>query len=123
MTCRQMGHRHQGDDLERTLGFTEAFTIGAGTMIGAGIFLFPGLAGGRAGMAAGVSFAIGAVIAILIALCVSELATAIPKSGGTYYFVNEGVGRAAGAMVGLSLWLGLIFASAFYLVGFGIYLD
>lgn len=118
-----MGHRHQGGDLERTLGFTEAFTIGAGTMIGAGIFLFPGLAGGRAGMAASVSFSVGAIIAILVALCVSELATAIPKSGGTYYFVNEGVGRAAGAIVGLSLWMGLIFASAFYLVGFGIYLD
>jgi amino acid transporter len=118
-----MGDRHQEDDLERTLGFTEAFTIGAGTMIGAGIFLFPGLAGGRAGMAASLSFAIGAVIAVLVALCVSELATAIPRSGGTYYFVNEGVGRAAGAIVGLSLWLGLIFASAFYLVGFGIYLE
>ena len=29
-------------ELERTLGLTEALMIGAGTMIGAGIFVLPG---------------------------------------------------------------------------------
>lgn len=118
-----MAHRHQKGGLERTLGFLEAFTIGAGTMIGAGIFIFPGIAAGRAGAAATVSFGLGAVIAVLVALCVSELATAIPRSGATYYFVVEGVGEAVGAMVGIALWIGLVFASSFYLFGFGVYLQ
>ncbi len=96
-------------------------TIGTGTMIGAGIFVFPGLAAGRAGPAAAVSFAIGAVIALLVALPASELATAMPESGGGYYFISRGLGTLPGAVVGIGLTLGLMFASAFYLVGLGEY--
>ncbi|MXV63043.1 amino acid permease [Natronorubrum sp. JWXQ-INN-674] len=108
-------------ELERTLGLSGGLAIGIGTMIGAGIFVFPGLAAGRAGPAAAASFAIGAVVALLVALPASELATAMPKSGGGYYFISRGLGTLAGAVVGLSLWFGLVFATAFYLVGFGYY--
>ena len=108
-------------ELERTLGLVGGLAIGIGTMIGAGIFVFPGLAAGRAGPAAAGSFAIGAVIALFVALPASELATAMPKSGGGYYFISRGLGTLAGTVVGLSLWLGLVFATAFYLVGFGYY--
>ncbi|MEF8852427.1 MAG: APC family permease [Haloarculaceae archaeon] len=108
-------------ELERTLGLTGGLAIGIGTMIGAGIFVFPGLAAGRAGPAAAASFAIGMVVALLVALPASELATAMPKSGGGYYFISRGLGALAGTVVGLSLWFGLVFATAFYLVGFGFY--
>ncbi len=108
-------------ELERTLGLSGGLAIGIGTMIGAGIFIFPGLAAGQAGPAAAASFALGAVVALLVALPASELATAMPKSGGGYYFISRGLGTLAGAVVGLSLWFGLVFATAFYLVGFGYY--
>ena len=108
-------------ELDRTIGLTGALTIGIGTMIGAGIFVFPGLAAGRAGPAAAVSFGIGAIIALLVALPTSELATAMPKSGGGYYFISRGLGALPGAIVGIGLTFGLIFATAFYLVGFGEY--
>jgi len=108
-------------ELERTLGLSGGLAIGIGTMIGAGIFVFPGLAAGEAGPAAAGSFAIGAVVALLVALPTSELATAMPKSGGGYYFISRGLGTLAGTVVGLSLWFGLVFATAFYLVGFGYY--
>ena len=100
-------------ELDRTIGLAGAVTIGTGTMIGAGIFVFPGLAAGRAGPAAAVSFAIGAVIALLVALPTSELATAMPKSGGGYYFISRGLGTLPGAIVGIGLTFGLMFASAF----------
>jgi len=118
------GERDQGFEveLERTLGLPEALAIGIGTMVGAGIFVFPGLAAGRAGLAATASFAIGAVIALLVALPASELATAMPRSGGGYFFVSRGFGPLAGCVIGIGLWLGLVFASSFYLVGFGYYL-
>ena len=109
-------------ELERTLGLPQALAIGVGTMVGAGIFVFPGLAAGEAGPAAMGSFAIGAVIALLVALPTSELATAMPESGGGYYFVSRGLGTLLGCMVGFGQWLGLVFASAFYLMGFGYYL-
>jgi amino acid transporter len=111
----------EGTELERTIGLVGGISIGVGTMIGAGIFVFPGLAAGRAGPAAAGSFAIGAVVALLVALPASELATAMPKSGGGYYFVSRALGALPGAVVGISIWLGLVFATAFYLVGFGNY--
>jgi amino acid transporter len=104
------------------LGLLPALAIGTGTMVGAGIFVFPGLAAGEAGPAAMLSFAIGAVIALLVALPTSELATAMPESGGGYYFVSRALGPLAGCLVGVGQWLGLVFASAFYLMGFGYYL-
>ena len=110
-----------GSELERTIGLSGGISIGVGTMIGAGIFVFPGLAAGRAGPAAAASFGIGAVIALLVALPASELATAMPKSGGGYYFISRALGALPGAIVGISIWLGLVFATAFYLVGFGNY--
>jgi amino acid transporter len=108
-------------ELERTLGLGGGLAIGIGTMIGAGIFVFPGLAGAEVGTAATASFAIGGLVALLVALPTSELATAMPKSGGGYYFVSRGLGTLAGTVIGLSLWLGLVFATAFYLVGLGFY--
>ncbi|WP_224270549.1 APC family permease [Haloprofundus salinisoli] len=108
-------------ELERTVGLSGALAIGVGTMVGAGIFVFPGLAAGRAGPAAAASFAIGAVVALAVALPTAELATAMPRSGGGYFFISRGLGSAFGTVVGMSLWLGLVFASAFYLVGFGSY--
>lgn len=113
----------EGVELERTIGLTGGLAIGIGTMIGAGIFVFPGIAAGAAGPAAAGSFAVGAVVALLVALPASELATAMPRSGGGYYFISRGMGALFGTVVGLSLWLGLIFASAFYLIGFGAYAD
>jgi APA family basic amino acid/polyamine antiporter len=112
---------HDDAELERTIGLMGGLAIGVGTMIGAGIFVFPGLAAGNAGPAATLSFAIGGVIALLVALPASELATAMPRSGGGYYFISRSMGTAYGAIVGLGLWLGLVFASAFYLVGLGHY--
>lgn len=103
------------EDLERVITLPGALTIGTGTMIGAGIFVFPGLAAGRAGPAATISFAIGAVVALVIALPTAELATDMPESGGGYYFISRGIGVTVGSIVGL------VFAAAFYLVGFGEY--
>ena len=121
-TAPARGNGSGDAELERTLGFGSALSLGLGTMIGAGIFVFPGIAAGEAGPAATLSFALGAVVAILVALSASELATAMPESGGGYYFVSRALGARLGAMVGLGQWVGLIFASAFYLVGTGHYL-
>ncbi|MDX1676256.1 APC family permease [Arsukibacterium sp.] len=123
-----MAHKEQesaatsdNNTLQRTLGLTAATSIGIGTMVGAGIFVFPGLAGGYAGPAAILSFAIGCVIALLVALCTAELATVMPKSGGGYLFISRAFGSFQGFTAGICQWLGLVFASAFYLAGFAHY--
>ena len=108
--------------LERNLGFLEAMTLGGGTMIGAGIFILPGIAAKGAGPASSISFAIAGFVALLAALSLSELATGMPIAGGSYHYVNRGLGSLFGSIVGWGMWTGLMFASAFYMVGFGQYI-
>ncbi|WP_181685444.1 amino acid permease [Halorhabdus salina] len=109
-------------ELARDLGFLEAYTIGLGTMIGAGIFVLPSIAAKAAGPASMISFALGGVVSLLAALSLSELATGMPKAGGSYYYVNRALGPFFGSIVGWGMWAGLTFASAFYMLGFGQYL-
>lgn len=109
------------EELAKDLGPLAALTIGVGTMIGAGIFVLPGEAITRAGSFAIVSFVLGGGIALLTALSASELGTAMPRSGGAYFYVNEALGPLFGSIAGWANWLGLAFASAFYMVGFGEY--
>ncbi|NGP88979.1 amino acid permease [Fodinibius halophilus] len=109
-------------ELARDLGFLEAYTIGVGTMIGAGIFVLPGIVANNAGPAGMISFIIGGVVSLLTALSLSELATGMPKAGGSYYYVNRAMGSFFGSIVGWSMWAGLMFATAFYMLGFGQYL-
>ncbi|SFR61162.1 amino acid permease [Halogeometricum limi] len=111
-----------GGELERTLGFLEAMTLGGGTMIGAGIFILPGIAARNAGPASSISYAIAGLVALLAALSLSELATGMPIAGGSYHYVNRALGGLFGAIVGWGMWTGLMFASAFYMVGFGQYI-
>jgi amino acid transporter len=110
------------EELAKDLGPLAALTIGVGTMIGAGIFVLPGAAITEAGWFAVISFVLGGAIALLTALSASELGTAMPKSGGAYYYVNRGLGPLFGSIAGWANWLGLAFASAFYMVGFGQYI-
>jgi len=110
------------EELAKDLGLVSAMTIGIGTMIGAGIFVLPGVAAQETGPIVVVSFIIGGMIAMVNALSVSELGTAMPKAGGAYYYVNRALGPLAGSISGLGDWLGLAFASAFYTIGFGRYL-
>ena len=112
----------EGGELERTLGFLEAMTLGGGTMIGAGIFILPGIAAESAGPASSISYAIAGFVALLAALSLSELATGMPIAGGSYHYVNRALGGLFGAVVGWGMWTGLMFASAFYMIGFGQYL-
>ncbi|MDT3433683.1 amino acid permease [Haloarcula sp. 1CSR25-25] len=110
------------EDLAKDLGPLAALTIGVGTMIGAGIFVLPGEAILKAGSLASVAFVLGGVIAMFTALSASELGTAMPRSGGAYYYVNHALGPMFGSVAGWANWLGLAFASAFYMVGFGRYI-
>lgn len=108
-------------ELAQGLGLAEALTIGVGTMIGAGIFVLPGIIISRTGPAAVLAFLLGGAVAMLSAMSAAEVATGMPKSGGGYYFISRAMGPLWGAIIGWGSWAGLIFASAFYMVGFGEY--
>ncbi len=108
-------------ELSKDLGLLAALTIGVGTMIGAGIFVLPGEAAAAAGPAAALAFVVAGFIALFTALSISELGTAMPKAGGGYYYINDALGPLFGSIAGWGNWLGLAFATAFYMIGFGTY--
>lgn len=115
----QQEQQHQG--LVREMGLFNALAIGLGTMLGAGIFVLSGTATQQAGPAAAVSFAIAGLICLPISMTVSELVTAMPQEGGSYHLISRTLGAVAAAVVGPANWLGLTFATGFYLIGFGEY--
>ncbi|WP_242611751.1 amino acid permease [Natrinema hispanicum] len=117
-----MSHGEGDEELAKDLGLISAMTIGIGTMIGAGIFVLPGVAANAAGPIVVVSFVVGGLIAMVNALSISELGTAMPKAGGGYYYINKSLGPMFGSIAGMGDWMGLAFASAFYCIGFGQYL-
>lgn len=110
-------------DLRRELGFWDALTIGAGTMIGAGIFLLAGIALEMSGPAAIFAYLVSGIVCMITASSAAELATGMPTSGGDYFFVSRSLGPAFGAISGVGIWLSLTFAIAFYLYGLGEYLS
>ncbi|MGM0413959.1 MAG: amino acid permease [Bacillota bacterium] len=109
--------------LGRNLGFFPTFAIGTGTMIGAGIFVLPGIAAASAGPAAIFSFLLGGVISMATALSMAELATGMPRAGGSYYFISRTMGAVFGSVIGLGAWLALVFKGSFALVGLAEYLN
>ena len=116
-----MSNADTSTKLARELGLGAAMSIGIGTMICAGIFVLPGIAAAKAGPIVVLAFALCGIVAVLIAFCMSELATGMPLDGGGYLFVERSFGPVLGSVMGGCLWLSLIFASAFYMVGFGYY--
>jgi len=108
--------------LVRELGLAEGVAIGLGTMVGAGIFVLSALAAERAGPASTISYLVAGAICLLVSLVISELATGMPKAGGSYTFIAEALGPLAGSIVGPGNWLGLTFAGGFYLLAAGEYL-
>ncbi len=109
-------------DLERDLGLYSAVTISMGAMIGSGIFVLPALGFKKAGPAVIVSYLLAGLVVLPAALSKSEMATAMPESGGTYLYIDRAMGPLAGTIAGVGAWFSLVFKSAFALVGLGAYL-
>ncbi len=105
--------------LKRPLGALDVFCIAAGAMISSGLFVLPGLIFVKTGPSMVFAYLLAGLMMIPSALAKCELATAMPKAGGTYFFVERSLGSFAGTLVGLSDWFAISFKSAFALVGMG----
>ncbi|HFE47026.1 MAG TPA: amino acid permease [Nannocystis exedens] len=110
------------DALRKDLGLRGVFAIATGTTISAGFFLLPSFAATQAGPAIVAAYAIAGVLLIPAMLSIVELATAMPRSGGSYYFLDRALGPLAGTIGGLGTWLALMLKTSFALVGMGAYL-
>ena len=111
-----------GHDLERSLGLYSTMMISMGAMIGSGIFVLPALGYKKAGPAVIVAYVLAALVVLPAALSKAEMATAMPEAGGTYLYIDRGLGPLFGTIAGIGSWFSLTFKSSFALVGLGAYL-
>lgn len=109
--------------LERSLPLISVIAISIGGMLGSGIFVLPGLAAAKTGSSVWLAYLLAAVCILPAALSKSELATAMPSSGGTYVYIERAFGPIFGTISGIGLWLSLLLKSSFALIGFGAYLS
>lgn len=105
--------------LKKQLGFLGVFSLAAGTMISSGLFVLPGIAFAKAGPAIILSYALAGLLVLPLIFTLSELSTAMPKSGGSYFFTERSLGPMLGTVVGLADWLAIALKATFAAVGMG----
>lgn len=89
------------EKLQRTLTLFDVYAISTGAMFSSGFFLLPGLATAKAGPAAILAYFLAGVLVLPAMFSQAELSTAMPKAGGTYYFLDRSLGPMAGTVGGL----------------------
>jgi amino acid transporter/mannitol/fructose-specific phosphotransferase system IIA component (Ntr-type) len=109
--------------LTKALGTKEIFSIAAGAMISSGLFVLPAVVYSKAGPSIILSYIFAGLLMIPAVLSKVELATAMPKSGGTYFFIHRSMGPLFGTFAGFASWFSLSLKSAFALVGIGVIID
>jgi len=108
--------------LQRRLGLYAVFSVSIGAMIGSGIFVLPGLAYEVGGPSMIIAYALAGLVVFPAALAQSEMATAMPRAGGAYLYVDMAMGPLMGTIAGFGVWLSLVLKAAFALDGLGLYL-
>ena len=108
-------------DQHRVIGFWRGWSIAVGCAIGSGIFMMPtmlapyGLLGFSGWLVAGAG-------SILVALTMARLVKRIPKTGGPYVYVNEGLGKFSGFIIAWTYWVACVSAIAGISIAFVGYL-
>lgn len=107
--------------LKKELGLFDVFAVSTGAMFSSGFFLLPGLAFAKAGPAVVLAYLFAGVLILPAMFSKAELSTALPRAGGTYYFLDRSLGPLAGTIGGLGTYFALSLKTAFALIGIGAY--
>jgi amino acid transporter/mannitol/fructose-specific phosphotransferase system IIA component (Ntr-type) len=109
--------------LTKQLGLADVFSVAAGAMVSSGLFILPAIAFSKTGPAVILSYLLASLMVIPSVLSKAELATAMPRAGGTYFFVERSLGSPWGLFSGLASWFSLALKSAFAVVGMAILIE
>ena len=101
--------------LQKRLGLPFAIAVCVGSVVGTGIMRAPGEIANLVPDPAIVMllWLMGGLYVLLMANVASEISSAIPRSGGHYIPVHEGLGDSMGLLVGWTMWVVGIAACAF----------
>jgi APA family basic amino acid/polyamine antiporter len=109
--------------LKKQLGCLDVFAVAAGAMISSGLFVLPAIAYTKAGPAVILSYLFASILILPSALSQAELATAMPRAGGTYFYVERSLGPIWGLFGGLANWFSVAMKSAFAVIGMAVLID
>src|SRR6188768_1936719 len=108
-------------ELRRRLGLTDAVTVGAGSMISAGVFSAWSPATDAAGTGVLLALALAAAVAFCNATSSAQLAAQHPESGGTYVYARYRLGPAWGHLAGWGFVVGKTASCAAIALAVGAY--
>ncbi len=94
-----------GTELKKELGLIHVVTLCTGAVMGTGIFIIPGVAGGLLGPGSMILWVIIGLLTIPISLCFIELSSSYNITGGPYVYVREAMGDFWGFITGWTAWL------------------
>ena len=109
--------------LSRTIGLATLVILSLASMLGSGLFILPAFAQEVAGDGMWFAFVLAASVVLTGAFSKSELASAMPESGGVYIYMERTYGSLMGTISGLGLFASFMLKSAFALIGFAAYLE
>jgi APA family basic amino acid/polyamine antiporter len=109
--------------LKKQLGCLDVFAVAAGAMISSGLFVLPAIAYAKAGSAVILSYLFASLLIVPSALSQAELATAMPRAGGTYFYVERSLGPIWGLFGGLANWFSVAMKSAFAVIGMAVLIE
>ena len=109
--------------LSKKLGFLDVFSVAAGAMVSSGLFILPALAYAKVGPGVVLSYFFASLLVVPSVLSKAELATAMPRAGGTYFFVERSFGAMCGLFGGFAGWFSLALKSAFAVLGMAILVE
>ncbi len=122
LSSEDMAEAITSSKMKKELGLFEVYALATGATLSSGFFLLPGIAAAQAGSALPFAYLIAALFLLPGLLAKAELATAMPRSGGVYFFLDRSMGPLWGTMSGFGTWIALILKTSFALVGMGAYL-
>ncbi|AVK99647.1 amino acid permease [Pediococcus inopinatus] len=108
--------------LDKTLSAFSLTTMGVGAIVGAGIFITPGIiAASYSGPGVWLSYLVAAVVCSLAALCYSEFSSTIPLAGSAYTYIYAVFGELIAWILGWALISEYLFAVSSVAVSWSAY--
>jgi amino acid transporter len=107
--------------LKKDLGLFDVFAISTGAMFSSGFFLLPGIASHYTGPSVFLAYMIAGILILPAMFSIAEISTALPRSGGAYFFLDRSLGPIMGTIGGLGTYFALMLKTAFAIIGIGAY--
>jgi amino acid transporter len=97
---------------KKPIGLLHLTLLGVNSIVGSGVYLFPGKMAALLGPASIVPFGMVGLLLVSVGLCFAEASTYFRRDGGAYLYARAAFGETAGYAVGWMAWVASMFGWA-----------